>query len=150
MNTLSYKTKSAKKEEVERAWFLIDAEDKVVGRLCTEIARRLRGKHKTSYTPHVDTGDFIVVINADKVRLTGNKMAKKVYQRYSGYPGGQKHETAERLIKRKPEALIENAVKGMLPKNSLGRKMFKKLFVYAGTDHKHAAQQPQKLDLDKK
>lgn len=143
MDTLSYKTKSAKASEVDRKWFIVDAEGEVVGRVCSKIASVLRGKHKASYTPHVDTGDNVIVINADKIRFTGNKMADKVYLRYSGYPGGQKAITAENLMAKKPFAIVETAVKGMLPKNSLGRAMFKKLFVYAGPNHPHQAQKPE-------
>jgi len=146
VNTLSYKTKSAKKEEVQRKWLIFDADNAIVGRLATRIATILRGKHKPSYTPHVDTGDFVVVINAGKVRFTGNKMAKKEYSRYSGYPGGQRTETPENLIARRPNAVLENAVRGMLPKNKLGRKMFKKMFVYAGAEHPHTAQKPEKIE----
>ena len=145
MNTLSYKTRSVKKEEVNRRWFVVDADGEVVGRLCTRIATVLRGKHHPEYTPHVDTGDYVIVINADKVRFTGNKENVKIYQNYSGYPGGLKELTASEIRERKPERLIENAVKGMLPKNKLGNAMIKKLFVYAGSEHPHTAQQPQPL-----
>ncbi len=147
MDTLSYRTKSAKKEEVERKWYVIDADGETVGRLCTRIASVLRGKHKPSYTPHVDTGDFVVVINADKVRFTGNKMDEKVYLTYSGYPGGQKSATAKEVMAKKPIAIVETAVKGMLPKNKLGRAMFKKLFVYEGTEHPHQAQKPEPFNF---
>ena len=147
MNTLSYKTKSAKKEEVVRQWFIVDAENKTVGRMCTQIASILRGKHKPSYTPHVDTGDYVIVINADKVRFTGSKMAQKEYITFSGYPGGQKKTTANELMAKKPYAIVENAVRGMLPKTKLGRAMIKKLFVYAGSEHPHAAQKPQDLNI---
>ncbi|MCG8329844.1 MAG: 50S ribosomal protein L13 [Chitinophagales bacterium] len=147
MDTLSYKTQSAKKEEVERKWYVIDAEGAVVGRLCTQVASMLRGKHKPSYTPHVDTGDNIIIINAEKVRFTGSKMEQKVYQSYSGYPGGQKERTAKEVLKKKPIMIVENAVRGMLPKNRLGRQMFKKLFVYEGAEHPHEAQQPETLEL---
>lgn len=143
MNSLNYRTKSAKKEEVQRAWHLIDAENMVVGRMSTEIARLLRGKHKPSYTPHVDTGDYVVVVNAENVRFTGNKMKAKEYITYSGYPGGQKTKRAEEVLAKHPERLIENAVRGMLPKNRLGRQMFKKLFIYTGGDHPHQAQKPE-------
>jgi large subunit ribosomal protein L13 len=141
------KTFSAKAETVERDWFLIDAEGKKLGRLASEIARRLRGKHKAVYTPHVDTGDYIVVINAEKVAISGNKARDKIYYRHSGYLGGMKEINFEDLIQKAPELVIETAVKGMLPKNPLGRAMFRKLKVYAGTEHKHAAQQPQVLDI---
>jgi large subunit ribosomal protein L13 len=127
VDTLSYRTQSAKKEEVERKWFVIDAEGAVVGRLCTTVASMLRGKHKPSYTPHVDTGDNIIIINAEKVRFTGNKMDQKEYQSYSGYPGGQKSRTAREMLKKKPTGIVENAVRGMLPKNRLGRQMIKKV-----------------------
>lgn len=147
MNTLSYKTKSARKEDVVRAWHIIDADGLVVGRLASKIASILRGKHKPSYTPHVDTGDNVVIINAEKVRFTGNKWAAKEYQRYSGYPGGQSRRTAAEQLVKKPEAIIENAVRGMLPKNKLGRAMFKKMHVYVGADHPHVAQKPQTLEL---
>jgi len=141
------KTFSAKPSEVKRDWYLIDASGKTLGRLASEIARRLRGKHKPIYTPHVDTGDYIVVINAEKVRVSGNKASSKTYYRHTGYPGGIKSITFEKLIQRSPEKAIEIAVKGMLPKNPLGRAMFRKLKVYAGAEHKHAAQQPQPLDI---
>jgi len=141
------KTYSAKAETVERDWFLVDADGKTLGRLATEIARRLRGKHKAVYTPHVDTGDYIVVINAEKVKVTGNKAKDKIYYTHSGYMGGLKQINFEDLIQKAPERVIETAVKGMLPKNPLGRAMFRKLKVYAGTQHKHAAQQPQVLEI---
>ena len=141
------KTFSAKAETVERDWFLIDAEGKTLGRLASEIARRLRGKHKAVYTPHVDTGDYIVVINAEKVAVTGNKAKDKMYYNHSGYMGGFKDINFEDLIQKAPERVIETAVKGMLPKNPLGRAMFRKLKVYAGAEHKHAAQQPRVLEI---
>ena len=141
------KTFSAKPETVKRDWFVIDAEDKVLGRLATEIARRLRGKHKAEYTPHVDTGDYIVVVNAEKVVVTGNKFKDKIYHHHTGYPGGLKSVTFEKLQATKPEMIIEKAVKGMLPKNPLGRDMFRKLKVYAGSEHNHAAQQPKALEI---
>ena len=141
------KTFSAKAETVERDWFLIDAEGKALGRLASEIARRLRGKHKAIYTPHVDTGDYIVVINAEKVAVTGNKAKDKMYYSHSGYMGGLKEINFEDMIQKAPERVIETAVKGMLPKNPLGRAMFRKLKVYAGANHKHAAQQPQLLEI---
>lgn len=143
VNSLNYKTKSAKNEEVQRDWHLIDAENMVVGRMSTEIARLLRGKHKPSYTPHVDTGDYVVIINAELVRFTGNKMKDKEYITYSGYPGGQKRKRAEEVLAKHPERLIESAVRGMLPKNRLGRQMFKKLFIYTGGEHPHQAQKPE-------
>ena len=141
------KTFSAKAEDVNRDWFVVDASDKTLGRLASEIAHRLRGKHKAEYTPHVDTGDYIVVINAEKVRVTGNKATGKIYHRHTGYPGGLKSMSFEQLIDRAPERAIQSAVKGMLPRNPLGRAMFKKLKVYAGDEHPHAAQQPQVLNI---
>ncbi|MDF2178459.1 50S ribosomal protein L13 [Aliiglaciecola sp. CAU 1673] len=141
------KTFVAKPETVKRDWFVVDATDKTLGRLATEIARRLRGKHKPEYTPHVDTGDYIVVINAEKVVVTGNKRQDKKYYDYSGYVGGLKETTFDKLQAHKPEDIIERAVKGMLPKGPLGREMFRKMKVYAGSEHKHAAQQPQVLDI---
>ena len=145
MNTLSYKTQSANKDTVDRKWFVVDAEGQTLGRMCTKIATVLKGKHKPSYTPHVDTGDNVIVINADKIRLTGSKMEQKVYLSYSLYPGGQKSITAKELMVKKPYSVVERAVKGMLPKNKLGRAMFKKLYVYAGAEHPHAAQKPENL-----
>lgn len=147
MNTLSFKTKSARVEDVERDWYILDVEGKTVGRVCSTIASVLRGKNKASYTPHVDTGDYIIVINAEKVNFTGDKWDQKEYQRYTGYPGGQRIRTAKEMLAKKPEAIVEKAVKGMLPKNKLGRAMFKKLFVYTGTEHPHQAQQPKDLKV---
>ncbi len=141
------KTFTAKPESVQRDWYVIDAEGKTLGRLATEIARRLRGKHKPEYTPHVDTGDYIIVINCEKVAVTGRKASDKMYYRHTGFPGGIREINFEKLIARKPEMVIEKAVKGMLPKGPLGRAMFRKLKVYAGTEHQHAAQQPQVLDI---
>ena len=141
------KTFTAKPESVQRDWYVIDAEGKTLGRLATEIASRLRGKHKPEYTPHVDTGDYIIVVNCEKVAVTGNKAANKMYYRHTGFPGGIREINFEKLIARKPEMVIEKAVKGMLPKGPLGRAMFRKLKVYAGTEHQHAAQQPQVLDI---
>ncbi|WOG26371.1 MULTISPECIES: 50S ribosomal protein L13 [unclassified Endozoicomonas] len=141
------KTFSAKPETVKRDWFVVDAEGKTLGRLATEIATRLRGKHKPEYTPHVDTGDYIVVVNAEKVHVTGRKASDKMYYRHTGFPGGLRSASFEKLIAHKPEMVIEKAVKGMLPKGPLGRDMYRKLKVYAGTEHPHAAQQPQKLDI---
>ena len=141
------KTFSAKPETVERSWYVVDATDKVLGRLATEIAKRLRGKHKPEYTPHVDTGDYIVVVNAEKVRVTGRKAASKIYYRHSGYPGGIKSISFEKLIRKAPERVIETAVKGMLPKGPLGRAMYRKLKVYAGPNHSHTAQQPKPLEV---
>jgi large subunit ribosomal protein L13 len=145
VNTLSYKTQSANKDTVDRKGFVVDAEGQTLGRMCTKIATVLKGKHKPSYTPHVDTGDNVIVINADKIRLTGSKMEQKVYLSYSLYPGGQKSITAKELMVKKPYSVVERAVKGMLPKNKLGRAMFKKLYVYAGAEHPHAAQKPENL-----
>lgn len=141
------KTLSAKPESVKRDWFVVDATDKTLGRLSTEIARRLRGKHKPEFTPHVDTGDYIVVINAEKVRVTGKKASAKRYYRHTGYPGGLRSLNFEEMIDRHPERVIEHSVKGMLPRGPLGRAMFKKLKVYAGDEHPHSAQQPQELDI---
>ncbi|MDF1529108.1 MAG: 50S ribosomal protein L13 [Sedimenticola sp.] len=140
-------TVSAKPAEVRRDWFVVDAADKTLGRLSTEIARRLRGKHKPEYTPHVDTGDYIVVVNAEKIRVTGNKMKDKMYHHHTGYIGNLKSISLEKLLTKAPERVIETAVKGMLPKNPLGRAMFKKLKVFAGPEHAHQAQQPQVLDI---
>ena len=145
MNTLSYKTKFANAQNYKREWFVVDATDKVPGRLSSEIATILRVKHKPSYTPHVDTGDYIIVINAEKIKLTGSKFDQKEYVSYSLYPGGQKRVVAKELLAKKPIAIVEKAVKGMLPKNTLGRDMYRKLFVYEGPEHKHAAQQPKEL-----
>ncbi len=145
MDTLSYKTKSAKNTEVVRQWHVVDVEGLVLGRVCSKIASVLRGKHKPSYTAHVDTGDYVIVLNADKVRLTGAKMDDKEYLSYTGYPGGQRSINAKDLMVKKPTAVVEKAIKGMLPKNKLGRAMIKKLFVYAGPEHPHGAQKPQEL-----
>ena len=141
------KTFVAKPESVKRDWYVVDAEGKTLGRIATEIARRLRGKHKAEYTPHVDTGDYIIVINAEKVTVTGNKTTDKEYYAHSGFPGGLKSITFDKLQAKKPEMIIEKAVKGMLPKGPLGREMYRKLKVYAGSEHAHAAQQPQVLDI---
>ncbi len=143
MDTLSYKTQSAKKETAARKWYVVDAEGEVLGRLSSNIASVLRGKHKPSFTPHVDTGDYVIVVNAEKVRLTGAKWEQKEYLSYSGYPGGQKRITAKELLAKKPCSIIEKAVRGMLPKNKLGRAMHKKLFVYEGSEHPHQAQKPE-------
>ncbi|MBT4161697.1 MAG: 50S ribosomal protein L13 [Gammaproteobacteria bacterium] len=141
------KTVSAKKESVTRSWYVVDATDKTLGRLSTEIANRLRGKHKPEYTPHVDTGDYIVVVNAEKVKVTGNKATGKLYQHHTGYPGGIKSITFDEMIDKKPERVIEKAVKGMMPKNKLSRAMMSKLKVYAGSEHPHTAQQPTPLAI---
>ncbi len=141
------KTYSAKPADVQRDWYVVDANGKTLGRLASEIARRLRGKHKPEYTPHVDTGDYIVVVNAEKVRVSGRKEADKYYHRFTGYVGNLKSEPLGRVRERAPERIIEYAVKGMLPRNPLGRSMFRKLRVYAGPSHGHEAQQPQPLDI---
>ncbi len=141
------KTYSVKPSEIKRDWFVVDAEDKILGRLATEIATILRGKHKPQFTPHMDTGDFVIVINAEKIRVTGKKLEKKIYYRHSGYLGGLKEESLEKVLKEKPEQAVMRAVKGMLPSNKLGRVMLKKLKVYAGEEHPHAAQDPKQLDI---
>lgn len=141
------KTFSAKPDTVQQDWYLVDANGKTLGRLASEIAVRLRGKHKPEYTPHVDTGDYIVVINAEKIAVTGKKATDKMYHHHSGYPGGLKSFSFEKLIERAPERVLQRAVKGMLPRNPLGRAMFKKMKVYAGESHPHAAQQPQELKI---
>lgn len=140
-------TISAKKNEIERKWFLVDADSKVLGRLATRVATILRGKHKPLFTPHTDTGDFVIVINAEKVHLTGKKLDQKVYYRHSGYPGGLKKASASELMEKSPETIIQHAVRGMLPKNKLGREQLKKLKVYAGREHPHASQMPQELKI---
>jgi large subunit ribosomal protein L13 len=145
MSKLHFTTKHANEATVKRNWYVVDGTNQTVGRMCAKIAAILRGKNKAYYTPHVDTGDYIIVINAEKVVLSGNKLQEKIYDHFTGYPGGLKEETAATLQKRRPEVLVERAVKGMLPKNRLGRKMYKKLFVYAGTEHPHTAQQPKEL-----
>ena len=141
------KTVSAKKESVTREWYVVDATGKTLGRLSTEIANRLRGKHKPEFTPHVDTGDYIVVVNAEKVKVTGNKTTDKVYHHHTGYPGGIKSITFDQLIDKAPERIIEKAVKGMMPKNKLSRSMMTKLKIYAGSEHPHSAQQPTPLKI---
>jgi large subunit ribosomal protein L13 len=140
-------TVSTKPADVRREWFLVDADGKTLGRLATEIARRLRGKHKPEYTPHVDTGDYIVVINAEKIHVTGNKLKQKIYHSHTGYIGNLKSITLEKQLQKAPERVIEHAVKGMMPRNKLGRAMFKKLRVYAGPEHQQQSQQPQALDI---
>jgi len=145
MSKLHFTTKHANEATVKRDWYVVDGANQTVGRMCSKIAAVLRGKNKPYYTPHVDCGDFIVVINADKIVFSGNKLEDKVYINFSGYPGGQKQEIAKNLLRRRPDAIIERAVRGMLPKNRLGRKMFKKLFVYACDQHPHIAQQPKTL-----
>lgn len=143
MDTLSYKTISANKATVDHKWYVVDAEGEVVGRLATRIASVLRGKNKPDFTPHVDTGDYVIVLNADKIRFTGSKLDDKEYQRFSGYPGGLKRRTAKEMLVKKPEMILEHAVKGMLPKNKLGRAQVKKLFLYTGATHPHVAQKPE-------
>lgn len=147
MNTLSYKTKSANAESVERKWHVVDADGEVVGRLASKIATVLRGKHKPDFTPHFDNGDYVIVINAEKVRFTGDKLNKKVYLRHTGYPGGQRSATPRDLMARKPELVLQNAIKGMLPKTKLGRAQIKKLHLYVGAEHPHTAQKPEELSL---
>ncbi|MDG1233160.1 MAG: 50S ribosomal protein L13 [Pseudomonadales bacterium] len=141
------KTVSAKKETVTRKWYVVDATGKTLGRLCTEIANRLRGKHKPEFTPHVDTGDYVVVVNAEKIEVTGNKTTDKLYHHHTGYPGGIKSISFDKLLVKSPEMIIEKAVKGMMPKNKLSRAMLSKLKVYAGNDHPHSAQQPTLLEI---
>jgi large subunit ribosomal protein L13 len=145
MNTLSYRTESVSAEKAERKWYIVDAENQVTGRLCAHIAATLRGKNKPSYTPHADTGDYVIVINAAKVRFTGHKWAQKEYKDYSLHPGGLKVVIAEEMLTKFPERIIERAVKGMLPKTKLGRAMIKKLFVYAGSEHPHIGQKPEPI-----
>jgi large subunit ribosomal protein L13 len=149
VETLSYRTQSAKKETVVRNWWVVDAEGQTLGRMATKIATILRGKHKASYSPHVDCGDNVIVINAEKIALSGRKMDNKVYLTYSGYPGGQKSATAGEILAKKPEQLVEMAVRGMLPKGKLGRSLNKKLYVYKGGEHRHAAQKPKTLTITK-
>ena len=141
------KTYSAKPDDIKRDWYVVNASGKTLGRLASEIARRLRGKHKAEYTPHMDTGDYIVVINAKDIRVSGNKQKDKLYHHHTGYPGGTESISFEKLIQKKPEQIIEKAVKGMLPKGPLGREMFRKLKVYADDKHQHTAQQPQVLEI---
>ena len=147
MDTLSYKTISANSKTVDKQWVVVDAEGKTLGRFCSEIAKVLRGKNKTNYTPHVDCGDNVIVINAEKVTFTGNKMDVKEYETFSGYPGGRRVTLAKDLLARKPKDLIERGVRGMLPKNRLGRKLFTNMHVFVGAEHTHAAQKPAKLDI---
>jgi len=147
VDTLSYKTKSERKEDVERKWHIVDAENAVLGRMASQVATVLRGKHKPSYTPHIDCGDHVIVINAAKVRFTGDKINQKEYITFSGYTGGQKRTLAKDLIAKKPIRPVELAIKGMLPKGKLGRAMYRKLFVYEGSEHPHAAQQPETMEI---
>ena len=148
MDTLSYKTVSANKQTVNKEWVLIDAENQILGRLASAAAILLRGKHKTNYTPHVDCGDNVIIINAEKIRLTGDKWDAKEYIRHSGYPGGQRSTTARELMAKKPEAMVEKAVKGMLPKNRLGADLFRNLRVFVGSEHNLDAQKPKKVDIN--
>ena len=148
MNTLSFKTQSANKDTVNKEWVLLNAEDEVLGRLASKAANLLRGKHKTNFTPHVDCGDNVIIINAEKIKLTGKKWTDKQYVRHTGYPGGQRFTTPEELLKKNPIAILEKAIKGMLPKNRLGSDLFRNLYVYEGPDHKHEAQQPKELNLN--
>ncbi len=150
MSKLHFTTKHANEATVTHNWYVVDGTNQTVGRMSAKIAAILRGKNKAYYTPHVDCGDYIIVTNCEKVVFTGNKMDDKEYLTFSGYPGGQKGETAKRLLARRPEVVIERAVKGMLPKNRLGRQMYKKLFVYVGGDHPHGAQQPKELNFNRK
>ncbi|MCC6722558.1 MAG: 50S ribosomal protein L13 [Bacteroidia bacterium] len=147
MDTLSYKTISANKATVNKRWYVVDAEGKTLGRLCSSIAKVIRGKNKPDFTPHVDCGDNIIVINAEKISLSSNKLNDKIYLTYSGYPGGQKKMSAANMLAKKPETMIEKAVKGMLPKNRLGKAIFHNLHVYAGNEHPHQAQKPEKLEF---
>ncbi len=148
MDTLSYKTLSINKKNAKKKWLIIDAENEVLGRLSSKVAKILRGKHKTCYTPHADCGDNVIILNAEKVRLTGKKMSDKQYIRHTGYPGGQRVTTPEKLMEKHPERLIQYAVKGMLPKNKLGSALQRNLHVYVGTEHPHEAQQPEKFNLE--
>ncbi|MGN6540359.1 MAG: 50S ribosomal protein L13 [Ginsengibacter sp.] len=145
MSKLHFTTKHANEATVQRNWYVVDGTNQTVGRMCAKIASVLRGKNKAYFTPHVDCGDYVIVTNCDKIRFTGNKLEEKTYINFSGYPGGKKEEIAGDLLKRRPDVIIERAVKGMLPKNRLGRKMYKKLFVYAGSEHPHTAQNPKPL-----
>jgi large subunit ribosomal protein L13 len=148
MSHLHFTTKHANEATVQRNWYVVDCTNQTVGRMCAKIAHILRGKNKAYFTPHVDCGDYVIVINCEKVKFTGNKPLQKVYQNYSGHPGGLREETAKDLLKRKPQDVVERGVKGMLPKNKLGRKLYTKLFVYAGGSHPHTAQQPKELIIN--
>ena len=148
MNTLSYRTLAGNTETADKKWYVVDAEGQTVGRLASKVAKIIRGKYKTCYTPHADCGDNVIIINAEKIAFSGTKLQDKEYVRFSGYPGGQRFTSAENMLKNHPERLIEKAVKGMLPKNTLGRKLYTNLKVYQGTAHKHEAQQPELLNLD--
>lgn len=145
MDTLSYKTVSANKVTANKEWIVVDAKDAIVGRFASQVAARIRGKHKPNFTPHVDTGDNVIIINAEKIRFTGRKMADKVYVRHTGYPGGQRFASPRQWLEKHPERVLEHAIRGMLPKNRLGRRLFTNLYVYTGDNHPHAAQQPKEL-----
>jgi large subunit ribosomal protein L13 len=145
VDSISYKTKSVSKATVKKEWFIIDAEGQTLGRFASKVANILRGKHKTNFTPHVDCGDNVIIINADKIRFSGNKLNDKDYVFYSGYPGGQRFESAKNMMQKKPTYAVEHAIEGMLPNNTLGRDIFRNLYVYAGSEHPHAAQQPKTL-----
>jgi large subunit ribosomal protein L13 len=147
MDTLSYRTISANKETANKEWVLVDAEDQVLGRLAAKVAKLLRGKLKTNFTPHADCGDNVIIINAEKIRLTGAKLTDKVYLRHTGFPGGQRATTPRELFAKKPTAVVEKAIKGMLPKNRLGAQLYRNLYVYAGSEHPHQAQQPKSINL---
>ncbi len=148
MDTLSYKTVSVNQANADKQWLLVDADGQNLGRLASKVAKMLRGKHKPNFTPHADCGDYVVIVNAEKINLTGNKWEDKVYQRFSGYPGGQRSETATQLFKKDATRLVEGAIKGMLPKNKLGRKIYKNMKVYVGEEHDQSAQKPTKIDLN--
>lgn len=148
MDTLSYKTKSANKNTVEKQWLLVDAEGQTLGRFASKVAKILRGKYKPSFTPHVDCGDNVIIVNAEKIQLSGNKWEDKTYTRYTGYPGGQRSTTARELLEKNPASILEKAVKGMLPKNKLGAELFRNLRVYTGTDHDQEAQKPKAINLN--
>ena len=147
MDTLSYKTKSVNKESADKKWLVIDVENQILGRAASEVAKLLRGKHKATFTPHADTGDYVIILNAEKIRLTGTKATTKTYIRHTGYPGGQRSLTVEEVLDKKPNKVFEAAVKGMLPKSKLGRAVFKNMHVYAGSEHDHEAQKPTKVEL---
>jgi large subunit ribosomal protein L13 len=149
VDTISYKTKSANKATANKVWFVVDAEGQTLGRFASQVANVLRGKHKTNFTPHVDCGDNVIILNADKIRFTGNKLEDKEYVFYSGFPGGQRFESAKSLLQRRPTYVVEHAIKGMLPKNKLGAELFRNLYVYTGNEHPHAAQQPKQLTIKK-
>jgi large subunit ribosomal protein L13 len=148
VNTTGFKTVSANKATVKKEWYVVDATDQILGRLSSEVAKIIRGKNKADFTPHVDCGDYVIVINAEKIRLTGKKLTEKQYKRYTGYPGGERWSTPEELLRKNPVSIIERAVKGMLPKNRLGAAIFKNLFVYTGPEHSHQAQQPKELKIN--